>query len=109
MIRGVLIPRSTTCSWIMASCHEMFSVICDMRFDLFLPLSYAVDMPVSPPPIITFTTDFGTSDSYVAAMKGAALRLCPQAKLIDVTHAVPPHDVLFGAIMLERAITSFPD
>jgi len=41
-------------------------------------------MPVSAPPLVTFTTDFGTSDFYVAAMKGAVLRQCPQAALVDV-------------------------
>lgn len=60
-------------------------------------------------PIITLTTDFGVDDFYVGTMKGAMLRHCPGATLVDITHAVPRHDVLFGAIMLERAIASFPD
>lgn len=59
------------------------------------------------PALITLTTDFGTGDFYVAAMKGAMLRHCPSAVFVDVTHAVPRHDVLFGAIMLERAIAAF--
>ena len=71
-----------------------------MRLDLLLLVSYAATMSVSPPPVITFTTDFGTSDFYVAAMKGAALRMYPQATMMDVTHAVPRHDILFGAIII---------
>jgi S-adenosyl-L-methionine hydrolase (adenosine-forming) len=59
------------------------------------------------PPIITLTTDFGLSDAYVAMMKGAILRQCPDAVLIDVTHNVPPQDVLCGSITLERAIDGF--
>jgi S-adenosyl-L-methionine hydrolase (adenosine-forming) len=59
------------------------------------------------PPIVTLTTDFGLSDAYVAAMKGAILRHCPTAVLIDVTHNVPPGDVLCGSITLERAIDGF--
>jgi S-adenosylmethionine hydrolase len=59
-------------------------------------------------PIITLTTDFGLTDSYVAAMKAVLLRHCPDATLIDVTHNVPRHDVLCGAITLERAIDGFP-
>jgi S-adenosylmethionine hydrolase len=59
------------------------------------------------PPIVTLTTDFGLSDAYVAAMKGAILRQCPTAVLIDVTHNVPPQDVLCGSITLERAIDGF--
>jgi len=59
-------------------------------------------------PIITLTTDFGTSDFYVAAMKAVLLRACPEARLIDVTHAVPRHDILCGSITLERAVDGFP-
>lgn len=66
-------------------------------------------MPDAPPPVVTFTTDFGVSDSYVGAMKGALLRRCPRATLVDVTHAVPRHDVLAGSVALERAVASFPD
>jgi S-adenosyl-L-methionine hydrolase (adenosine-forming) len=59
-------------------------------------------------PIITLTSDFGTSDFYVAAMKAVLLRACPDARLIDVTHAVPRHDILCGSITLERAVDGFP-
>ena len=44
-------------------------------------------------PLITLLTDFGTSDSYVAEMKGVLLGLCPGAVLVDITHAVPPGDI----------------
>jgi S-adenosyl-L-methionine hydrolase (adenosine-forming) len=40
-------------------------------------------------------------------MKGAILRHCPGAMLVDVTHNVPPQDVLCGSILLERAIDGF--
>ena len=59
-------------------------------------------------PLITLTTDFGLSDYYVAAMKAVLVRHCPRARLIDVTHQVPPQDVLCGAITLERAVDGFP-
>ncbi|QOV89858.1 SAM hydrolase/SAM-dependent halogenase family protein [Humisphaera borealis] len=65
-------------------------------------------MPKVAPTILTLTTDFGTDDFYVGTMKGSMLRHCPGSSLIDITHAVPRHDVLFGAIMLERAIAAFP-
>ena len=45
------------------------------------------------PPIVTFTTDFGLSDSYVAEMKAAVWAENPDCKLIDVTHLIPPQDV----------------
>lgn len=59
-------------------------------------------------PIITLTTDFGLSDYYVAAMKAVLVSACPHARLIDVTHQVPRHDILCGSITLERAIDGFP-
>jgi S-adenosylmethionine hydrolase len=59
------------------------------------------------PRIVTLTSDFGLCDAYVAAMKAQVLRYCPRAVLIDVTHNVPPQDVLCGSITLERAIDGF--
>ena len=44
------------------------------------------------PPIITITTDFGLTDSYVAQMKGVILGIAPDATLADITHQVPPQD-----------------
>jgi hypothetical protein len=69
--------------------------------------------PVSPRgvadrPIVTLTTDFGLRDHYVAAMKAVLIRECPAARLIDVTHSVPRHDILCASITLERAIDGFP-
>lgn len=59
-------------------------------------------------PLVTLTTDFGTADAYVAVMKAVLLAWCPQARLIDVTHQVPRHDILCGSITLERAVDGFP-
>ena len=38
--------------------------------------------------IITLTTDFGTEDAYVPAMKGTMLSIAPEARLVDVTHEI---------------------
>jgi S-adenosylmethionine hydrolase len=51
-------------------------------------------------PVITLTTDFGEGSPYVAAMKAVLLRHCPDARLIDVSHAVPPFDIDAGAFVL---------
>lgn len=61
-----------------------------------------------PIPIVTLTTDFGLDDWYVAAMKAVLLSHAPAARLVDVTHTIPPGDVIKGSIILERAIASFP-
>jgi S-adenosylmethionine hydrolase len=57
---------------------------------------------------VTLTTDFGTADSYAAEMKGHILAGCPAAVIVDITHAVPPHDVECGAYHLARAARAFP-
>jgi S-adenosylmethionine hydrolase len=59
-------------------------------------------------PIVTLLTDFGTTDSYVAEMKGILLAGCPGSTLVDVTHAVPPGDVRSGAYLLGRTWPRFP-
>jgi len=59
-------------------------------------------------PIITLTTDFGTRDAYVAAMKGVILGRLPGATLVDLSHQVPAGDVLRGALVLDAATRFFP-
>jgi S-adenosylmethionine hydrolase len=59
-------------------------------------------------PLITLTSDFGLTDHYVAAMKAVLIRENPSARLIDVTHNVPPQDILCASITLERAVDGFP-
>lgn len=59
-------------------------------------------------PIITLLTDFGTRDPYAAVMKGVALSLNPDAALVDLTHEVPPQDIVAGAFILAEATPYFP-
>jgi S-adenosyl-L-methionine hydrolase (adenosine-forming) len=58
-------------------------------------------------PLITLTTDFGLADHYVAAMKAVILRHCPDAAIVDISHLVPPQDILAGSFLLERAVYAF--
>lgn len=59
-------------------------------------------------PIVTLTTDFGTADHYVGALKGALLSVAPRLQIVDITHHVPAHDVAAGAWALRNAVPSFP-
>lgn len=59
-------------------------------------------------PIITLLTDFGLEDTYVASMKGVLLGICPDARLVDVSHLVPPQDVCAGAFLLTSVYRDFP-
>jgi S-adenosyl-L-methionine hydrolase (adenosine-forming) len=58
--------------------------------------------------IITLTTDFGEDSPYAAAMKGVILGINPQARLVDLTHSIPPQNLLHAAFFLEAAIPLFP-
>ena len=53
-------------------------------------------------------SDFGTRDHYAGTMKGVILHICPDATLVDITHDVPPHDVMDGALQLAAAARYFP-
>ncbi len=59
--------------------------------------------------IITLTTDFGTQDGYVPAMKGTMLSIAPNARLVDVTHQIDPQDVMESAFVLQSAQPYFPE
>lgn len=58
--------------------------------------------------IVTLTTDFGLSDPYVAAMKGALLSVNPLAYVVDVTHDVSPHNIRQAAFLTQCAWPFFP-
>ncbi len=58
--------------------------------------------------IVALLTDFGTQDWYVAAMKGVILGAASNLSIIDVTHDIPPQDVVSGAFVLASAATWFP-
>lgn len=58
--------------------------------------------------LATLLTDFTESDGYPAAMKGVMLSITPDLTLIDLSHTVPPQNVLAGAMLLNRCAPFFP-
>ena len=64
--------------------------------------------PAAVQPVIALFTDFGTSDPYVAQMKGAILTIDPNARLLDLTHDVTPFNVPQGAYLLDQSAQEFP-
>ena len=60
-------------------------------------------------PVITITTDFGTNDHFVGAMKGVIVDIVPEAQIVDISHAVQPFDVLDGALTIAQAYSYFPN
>jgi S-adenosyl-L-methionine hydrolase (adenosine-forming) len=59
-------------------------------------------------PVIALLTDFGVRDHYAGTMKGVILGICPEAALVDVSHDIPPHDVVAGALELGASYRYFP-
>jgi len=57
---------------------------------------------------ITFLTDYGLEDGFVAACHGVAARIVPAIRLIDITHLVPPGDVRRGAAVLAQTLPYLP-
>lgn len=58
--------------------------------------------------MITLTTDFGTADGYVGAMKGVIATIAPEAATVDLTHEIAPQDVRGAAFALDRAVPYHP-
>lgn len=58
--------------------------------------------------LITLTTDFGTSDHFVGAMKGVIATIAPSARVIDITHHIAPFNILEGAFTISEAARYFP-
>jgi S-adenosyl-L-methionine hydrolase (adenosine-forming) len=59
-------------------------------------------------PTISLTTDFGLQDGFVGTLKGVIWSICPAAQIADISHLVPPQNVLAGALTLWRAYSCFP-
>ena len=58
--------------------------------------------------LVTLTTDFGTGDGYVGAMKGVILSRAPAAQIVDIAHDIERHDIAAGAYCLVQAAPHFP-
>jgi hypothetical protein len=58
--------------------------------------------------IITLTSDLGLKDYYVASVKGAILSQYPEANIIDITHQIPPFDIIQTSIILKNCYNDFP-
>ena len=59
-------------------------------------------------PPIAILTDFGLQDTYVGVMKGVIAGIAPSVPVLDLSHGVPPQQVLVGALWLDGAISYFP-
>jgi S-adenosyl-L-methionine hydrolase (adenosine-forming) len=59
-------------------------------------------------PVITFLSDYGHGDEFVGVCHGVIARRCPQARIIDIAHGIPRHDIRVGALTLASALAFMP-
>jgi S-adenosylmethionine hydrolase len=58
--------------------------------------------------VVTLVTDYGSAGVYVGALHGVIMRICPTARIIDVTHRVEPGDLIGGSLALTDALPFLP-
>jgi S-adenosylmethionine hydrolase len=58
---------------------------------------------------ITFLSDFGLQDDFVGTCHGVIKRIAPEAQIIDITHGIPPQQVLQGALVLANTLPYMPE
>jgi S-adenosylmethionine hydrolase len=58
--------------------------------------------------LVTLTTNFGARDPSAAALKGVLYRLCPGITLVDLSHELPPDDLMDSALFMAAALPYFP-
>jgi S-adenosylmethionine hydrolase len=59
-------------------------------------------------PVITFLSDYGLDDDFVGICHGVIARLCPEARVIDLTHGIARQDVRRGALSLQESLPDLP-
>ena len=59
-------------------------------------------------PVVTFLSDYGYEDGFVGVCHGVIATICPDARVIDLTHGVGRHDVRAGALILQGALPYLP-
>ncbi|NNE28217.1 MAG: SAM-dependent chlorinase/fluorinase [Saprospiraceae bacterium] len=58
--------------------------------------------------ILTLTTDYGDKDYYVGALKGALLASNPSLNIADISHQIPPFDIVHAAYVVKNAYSFYP-
>ncbi len=59
-------------------------------------------------PIVTFTTDFGIKDPYVAMVKGIILKRNPAITFIDITNQLGVGDIMRASFIIKESYIFFP-
>lgn len=63
----------------------------------------------SPAPLLTLLTDFGREDFHLPRLKARMLAARPELRIVDISHAVPPYDIVRAAYIFGKVWTHFPE
>ena len=58
--------------------------------------------------LVALISDFGTSDPYAGQMEAAALAHAPEARVVSITHGIPPQDIAFGSVVVAASLERLP-
>jgi hypothetical protein len=59
-------------------------------------------------PVITLLTDYGTTDEFAGVVHGVIMMICPETRVIDLTHGIARHDIRSGATVLAQSLQYLP-
>jgi S-adenosylmethionine hydrolase len=69
---------------------------------------HAMIPAVAEAPFITFLSDYGLEDDFVGVCHAVIARICPEARVIDLLHWIPRHDIRAGAVILRGGLPYLP-
>ncbi len=75
---------------------------------LLVMITPATTVRAAAPPVVALFTDYGWDDPYVSQLKGVIITIDPTARILDLTHTVPPFNVAEGAYLLDQCAEEFP-
>ena len=58
--------------------------------------------------LITLTSDMGLKDYYVGSVKGAIYSQLPEATIVDISHDIPPFDIIHASFVIKNTFKQFP-
>ncbi len=60
-------------------------------------------------PLLTLTTDFGREDFHLPRLKGHLLAAHPALRIVDLSHEIPPYDIVRAAFIFRRSWVHYPE
>ncbi|MEM9258969.1 MAG: SAM-dependent chlorinase/fluorinase, partial [Bacteroidota bacterium] len=60
-------------------------------------------------PLLTLTTDFGREDFHLARLKAYLLAAHRPLQIVDVSHEIPPYDIVRAAFIFKRVWRHYPE